>query len=110
MLQRTPNVTIESYIQQVAYSNRLIKQIVDSIIAISARPTIIILQGDHGFTFNKSVHAPDLFSNLNAVYFSNRDYHLLTDSITNVNTFRVVLNTFFEQNLTLLPDIYYHLR
>ena len=110
ILQKTPDGSAEGYIHQVAYSNRLIKQIVDSIIVTSARPTIIILQGDHGFTFNKSVHDPDKFSNLNAIYFSNRDYRLLTDSITNVNTFRVVLNTFFEQNLTLLPDKYYHLR
>ena len=100
----------EGYIHQVAYSNRLIKQIVDSIIAISERPAIIILQGDHGITFKEPFYPPNKFPNLNAIFFSNKDYRLLTDSITNVNTFRIVLNTFFEQNLRLLPGNYYHLR
>ena len=108
ILPKTPDVSLEGYIHQIAYSNRLIQKITDSIIAISERPTIIILQGDHGITFNKEI--PVRFSNLNAIFFPNKDYSLLTDSISNVNFFRIVLNTFFEQNLTLLPDKYYHLR
>ena len=108
MLPKTPDASVEGYIHQIAYSNRLIQKITDSIIAISERPTIIILQGDHGITFKEA--NPVRFSNLNAIFFSNKDYRLLTDSITNVNIFRIVLNTFFEQNLTLLPDKYYRLR
>ena len=110
MLPKTPDASGDGYIHQIAYSNRLIKQIADSIMAISERPTVIILQGDHGITFKEPFHPPDKFPNLNAIFFSNKDYRLLTDSITNVNTFRIVLNTFFEQNLRLLPDNYYHLR
>jgi len=108
MLPKTSDAA-EGYIHQVAYSNRLIKQIVDSILAIPERPAIIILQGDHGITFKEPFYPPNKFPNLNALFFSNKDYRLLTDSITNVNTFRIVLNTFFEQNLTLLPDNCYHL-
>lgn len=104
------NITGEGYIHQVAYSNRLIKQIIDSIFEFAERPTIIILQGDHGITFKEPVHMPDKFSNLNAIFFPNKDYRLLTDSVTSVNTFRIVLNTFFDQDLPLLPGKYYHLR
>jgi hypothetical protein len=99
----------EGYIHQVAYSNRLIKQIADSIIAISERPAIIILQGDHGISFKDPVDPPDKFPILNAIFFSNKDYRLLADSTTSVNTFRIILNTFFEQDLRQLPNKYYHL-
>lgn len=104
-----PNGIEEGYIHQVAYSNRLIKQIADSILA-SERPSIIILQGDHGTSFKTPLHPHDDFCNLNAIFFPNKNYSSLTDSMTNVNTFRVILNNFFEQKLTLLPNNYYPLR
>ena len=110
MLPNEHIISGEGYIHQVAYSNRLIKKIIDSIFIFSGEPTIIILQGDHGISFKDPVHIPDKFSNLNAIYFPNKDYGLLTDTVTSVNTFRIVLNTFFEQDLPLLPGKYYHLR
>ena len=108
MLPKTSG-SAEGYIHQVAYSNRLIKQIVDSIMAISERPTIIILQGDHGISFKEPINPPDKFPILNAIFFSNKDYRLIADSTTSVNTFRIILNTFFEQDLQQLPNKYYHL-
>ena len=41
---------------------------------------------------------------LNAYYFPGRRYEALYDRISPVNSFRVVLNTFFAANLELLPD------
>ena len=46
----------------------------------------------------------NIFSNLNAFYFPNKDYSRLYDSISPVNTFRVVLNTYFNAQLPLLKD------
>jgi hypothetical protein len=41
---------------------------------------------------------------LNCYYFPDRNYQGITDHITPVNSFRVVLNHFFEANLPLLEE------
>jgi hypothetical protein len=95
----------DAYIHQIAYSNSMIKNITDSIMTHSSRPLVIIIQGDHGD--KNTQEKQGAFSNFNAIYFSNNDYRLLNDSITNVNTFRIVLNTFFKKNFDLLPGKFY---
>jgi len=97
-----PSYEVE-YLHQVAFSNNIIKQITDSIMAYSNRPTVIIFQGDHGISFDEPVNQQKFFPNFSAIYFSNRDYSLVTDSTHNVNTFRIVFNTFFHQGMQLLP-------
>ena len=99
----------EAYIQQVAYVNRMIEKITDSLLAYTRRPLVIVIQGDHGYSYETAVKKPAAFSNLNAIYFSNRDYSLFSDSVTNVNTFRIVFNTFFKTRLEILPDKFYYL-
>jgi hypothetical protein len=44
------------------------------------------------------------FGILNAIYFPNGDYSALYETITPVNTFRVVFNQYFGQDVPLLPD------
>ncbi len=44
------------------------------------------------------------FRILNAIYFPNEEYGGLYKDITPVNTFRVIFNEFFAQELPLLPD------
>ena len=92
-----------AYLHEIAFSNSIIKQITDSIMAYSNRPTVIIFQGDHGISFDESANPGENFPNFSAIYFSNKDYSLLTDSTHNVNTFRIVFNTFFGQKMELLP-------
>jgi hypothetical protein len=41
---------------------------------------------------------------LSAYYFPGKKYNGLHDGISPVNSFRVVLNSFFGANLPLLPD------
>ena len=70
----------------------------------------MILQSDHGSGLRldmESHEKTDLherMSILNAYYFPGRSYQGLYPEITPVNTFRVVLNTFFGAGLELLPD------
>jgi hypothetical protein len=92
-----------AYLHEIASSNRILKQITDSIMVYSNRPTVIIFQSDHGFSFDMPVNKQKYFPNFSAIYFSNKDYSLLTDSAHNVNTFRIVFNTFFHQGMELLP-------
>jgi hypothetical protein len=65
---------------------------------------VIILEGDHGYRFYEKKDRLKEFRNLNAYYFSDRDYRSLSDSISPVNTFRVVLNKYFCNSLPLLKD------
>ncbi len=93
----------ERYVHQISYANNLIKKITDSILVHTQRPSIIIIQGDHGICFDGPVNPQHVFPNFSAIYFSNKDYRLISDSTSNVNTFRIVLNTFFKKDLKLLP-------
>ena len=87
------------------------KKMVDSIFRNSKNNFIIILQGDHGARYQGEENKKNLeFANLNAMYFYNQDYRLLHDSLSNVNTFRVIFNTFFGKNYPLLKDRSYFLR
>lgn len=98
------------YIQQIVYMNNAIEKIVDTILANAKRETVIIIQGDHGFRFFDEQYNAKEFPNFNAVYFSNREYSLFNDSTTNVNTFRIVCNTFLKKKYPLLENRTYFLR
>lgn len=94
----------KSYLEYVRYTNTRIKAIINSIQTNSKNNAVIILMGDHGFRehFTEDLHQN--FQNMNAVYFPEKDYHLLYDSISAVNQFRVIFNTLFHQSFPLLND------
>jgi len=89
------------YIDQTIYINAEIERLVAKIIARSPTPPIIIIQGDHGPTLAVGAGRMDI---LNAYYLPGVEAPLY-ESISPVNTFRVVLNTYFGQDLPLLPDV-----
>lgn len=105
-----PEEDMKAYTQQIAYVNTIITKLVDEILAASNKPVAIIIQGDHGYRFFDKGKNQWEFPNFNAFYFSNGDYRLLHDSISNVNTFRVVANTFFKQQYPLLQGNRYFLQ
>ena len=62
---------------------------------------------DHGFRSfeeNEKVDNRYYFMTLNAVLFPTKDYSNFYDGMTNVNQFRVILNSLFHQKLPLLKD------
>lgn len=92
------------YIKQVAYANSQIIKLVTALKKNSSN--VIVIQGDHGFrNYDSSRHSPYTQNQtLNTFYFPDGDYSLLYDSISPVNTYPVLLNKFFHQNLPLLKD------
>jgi hypothetical protein len=92
-----------SYLEYVIYVNSEIKKLITSIQQNSPSAVIVILS-DHGYRELKSVNYPTFFKNMNAVYFPDKDYTTIYDSITNVNEFRVILNKYFRQSFPLLKD------
>jgi hypothetical protein len=107
---RKPEDFARAYKDQSIFITRRIQETIDRILAESPEPPIIIVQSDHGSELNldmESVRNTDLherMSILNAYYFPGGRYEGLYDSISPVNSFRVVFNTFFGAKLPLLPD------
>ena len=105
---------IAGYRQQIQYVNTLILETVDSILSQSQTPPIIIIQGDHGpgaylhWGSLKNTLPAERFSILNAYYFPDQDYTRLYPSISPVNSFRVMLNQFFDTDYALIPDRHYY--
>lgn len=89
------------YRDQAIYISNRMQEIVPRIISNSARPPIIIIQGDHGPTVAKD--AKTRMRNLSVYYFPGVDAPLYP-TITPVNTFRVIFNIYFGQNLPILKD------
>ena len=100
----------DPYVQQLVYTNTIMEKLVDTLLANSKRETVIIIQGDHGYRYFNEADNQKEFSNFNAVYFSNKDYAMLNDSTTNVNTFRIVFNKYFGKQYPLLDNRTYFLR
>ena len=94
-----------AYVDQVKFVNREILNVIDTLIEDSQIPPVIIIQSDHG-------PLPDLTEDplrrlpiLNAYYLPGvQTDQILYSSISPVNSFRVVLNSYFGQNLPLLED------
>jgi succinate dehydrogenase hydrophobic anchor subunit len=101
----------QGYLGQVEYLNRRVLATVDSILANSATPPVIILQGDHGPGLllmlqgdNTETCMWERASILNAYYFPQGQTDLLYPSISPINSFRTIFNTYFGTSFNLLPD------
>jgi hypothetical protein len=100
----------EGYRKQAIFITKRVEQTIDRVLARSPEPPIIILQSDHGSGLRH--HLDDLektdlrerMSTLNCYYFPDRNYDGLTETITPVNSFRVVLNNHFGTKLPLLDN------
>ncbi len=110
----TPPAKYEKgYLDQVSFVNDQILQAVDAILANSATPPIIILQGDHGpgnFLDAASESPPcfyERYSILNALLLPGIQATIVPQDLTPVNTFRMIFNLYFSANLEFLPNHQY---
>jgi hypothetical protein len=100
----------QGYAAQVQFVNQMVEQTVDAILARSDQPPVIIIQGDHGPGGSLDWASPDrtcLWERsgiLNAYYLPGNGQDALYPTISPVNSFRVVLNSYFGADLPLLPD------
>lgn len=102
------------YANQTTFINAKLLRAIDTILANSASPPVIIIQGDHGARLNsnfndiKASNHFEGFANLSAFYFPKQDTSGLYPEISPVNIFRVVCNKYFSTQLPLLPDKSYY--
>ncbi|MBN2499303.1 MAG: hypothetical protein JXB38_00970 [Anaerolineales bacterium] len=94
------------YQDQVTYINTRILEIIDEILANSATPPVIIIQGDHGGPGTQPY--PFRMNILNAYYLPDDGNQRLYPAITPVNTFRVIFDTYFGTEYGLIEDVSYY--
>ncbi len=101
---------IEGYINQLKFTNSLTLEAIDQILDESENPPIIILQADHGpgayldWDSIQNSNVADRLSILTAIYFPDGNYENLYPSITPVNIFRAVFNTYFDGGFEMIED------
>jgi hypothetical protein len=98
-----PKAYIQGYRNQIQYINRRTLQMLQDIITASQTPPIIILQGDHGPKAGIASQSGRM-EIMNAYYLPGGDDNL-DNTISPVNSFRVIFNHYFGGQFELLPDI-----
>lgn len=105
---------LSGYSKETVFINMQLKSVINTILENTQRPTVIIIQGDHGpglhtsFVNVEESCFDERFSILNAYYFSDQDYSVLSPDITPVNSFRMVLNKYFDTDLDVLDNRHYY--
>jgi hypothetical protein len=95
------------YLGQYVFISAEIEKLVDALLEKSETPPIIILQSDHGIRphhRNIVVGVDEWHKILNAMYLPGMDYSEIADSISPVNTFRLIFNHYFDADYPLLED------
>lgn len=101
---------IKGYRDQLSFINNKIKETVDSILARSQEPPVIILLGDHGprayFSWKSAdaTYLRECMAVLNAIYLPTRDYHDFYRGISAVNTFIALINYITGSHKPFLED------
>jgi hypothetical protein len=90
------------YPDEIAYLDQRVLKIVQTILANSATPPVIVIQGDHGWD------AATRMTILNAYYLPGGGSQHIYPTITPVNTFRVIFNQYFGGSFSMLPDKSYY--
>lgn len=98
----------DEYIDQMIYLNKVILEIVDSILKKSKIKPVILIQSDHGPTIPKLTDEDEKrsarFANLNAIYLPNFENQEVFKDVTPVNNFRYIFNHLFNAKLPILPN------
>ncbi len=107
----------EDYLNQLSFINKKVQTLIDTILLRSEVPPIIVLQADHGSastwwntgSSGWDEHPTELMLRermgiFNAYYLPPGGNSLIFDSITPVNTFRLIFNIYFNMQFTLLSD------
>jgi hypothetical protein len=106
----------QGYVEQVQYANKVIRDLVTTLQAKKDRRSVIIIQADEGpFPETDIGHTRSWrdatqdelnikMGILNAYYYPDQDYNLLYPTITPVNSFRMLLDKYFDAGLGQIPD------
>jgi hypothetical protein len=91
------------YVGQLTFLNKKMLDAVDTILAESETPPIIVIQGDHGAWMQPKDRRMWIF---NAYYLPGHEDELYP-TISPVNTFRLIFNAYFGGDYEMLEDVSY---
>jgi hypothetical protein len=97
------------YKAQTLYANKLITGLAEYILQHNKRKTVIVVEGDHGYKYFSGKELPLIYRNFYALYGSSKGTTVSDSSISPVNTFRVILNTYFNTGLPILENKTYYI-
>jgi len=95
-----------NYVDQVKYLNSRMIPILENILRESEEPPIIIVQADHG-GHGTQFDSDNRMNILNAYYLPGNGETRLYESISPVNSFRLILSEYFGYDYELLEDLSY---
>ena len=102
-----PDLNYETtyYGETIQPLNEMVLDMIDTVIANSDIPPVIVLQADHGtHYFTNGINKHKILS----AYYLPGDIDLIPYStITPVNNFRLILHDYFDPSIILLPDVLY---
>ena len=105
------------YLEQLIFINKKFEAVVDELLSKSDVPPIIILQADHGphwvplqggGELTEETIVKERMKILNAYFLPDNGKQLLYESVTPVNSFRIVFNLYFDTDYELLEDESYY--
>ncbi len=92
------------YVSYVKYTNAVMQSIVSDIINKDSA-AITVIMSDHGFNVQRvRTYSPSTFDNIFAVRFPDQKSDTSINHLTNVNAFRYIFNSQFNQKLPYLKD------
>lgn len=102
-----PNDEFAAYADQIIYLNSRLMKTIDRILNESDTSPIIVIQSDHGASIDYESYGIDKANRLgilNAYFFPGDNYEDLYSTISPINTFRYILDKYFNGQYALLPD------
>ncbi|HEX6225492.1 MAG TPA: sulfatase-like hydrolase/transferase [Chryseolinea sp.] len=93
----------DAYLQYLVYTNNRMRSLISGLKRDTKGQAVIILMSDHGFR-RMPGHIDWGYNSLNAVYLPAKNYNEWYDGMSNVNQFRALFNTLFNQRLPMLKD------
>lgn len=106
-LLAAPDTDTNAYLSELEYLNGRIMRTLDTVLAESPSPPVIILASDHGarlYGISGPLEGPNYLSNLQAIYLPPGIQGDIPRGMTPVNTFRVIFSLLSNETIPLLPD------
>jgi len=102
----------KAYFNQMKFIDNQIQKVIEKILEDTEHEKIIIIQSDHGPKILPEGVSTDeeniiLLGNFNAFYLPDNKGEIFSEH-TNVNTFRILFNTYFNGNYEILEDKVYN--
>jgi hypothetical protein len=106
-IQLHDSTLMNIYLSRIQLTNQLVQKTLDSLWYSIESNSVVILISDHGFRYLSGMPEDvnkEMYENFCAIYFPDKDYSSLTDTITPINVMRMSLNRAIGSKLSYLPD------